>query len=138
VLFVTSLTRPELWYYVWDTVLPTTVRTIQRMLVAELWNRLFAHFFAVAGPVLMTTMVGDDHKNNDGDDDGDANDDREEHALIAWMEQDRSFFAMAIKRGTKKLFQSVLQKHLQQAVLYVWKCTTDAIQEVVQQFYPPL
>jgi hypothetical protein len=137
VLFVTSLTRPDLWCYVWDTVLPTTARTMQRMLVAELWNRLFARLFAVAGPVLMATIVGD-HYDKNYDDDGNTNDAREEHALITWMEQDRSFFAMAIKRGTKKMFQSVLQKHLHQAVLYVWRYTTDAIQGVVQQLFPPL
>jgi hypothetical protein len=138
VLFVTSLTRPDLWYHVWDTILPTTARTIQRMLVAELWNRLFARLFAVAGPVLMATIVGDHNNRMDDDEGGDTNNDREEHTLITWMEQDRSFFAMAIKRGTKKLLQSVLQKHLHQAVLYAWRYTTDAIQGVVQQFFPPL
>jgi hypothetical protein len=126
----TSMTRPDLWFHVlWDTVLPTTARTFHHMLVAELWNRAFARFFALAGPVLVAALVGND--NHDDEEQG-----QQDHALLVWMEQDRSFVAMAIKRGTKKLFQSVLQKHMSRAVLYVWESGTAAIRGVVQQLFP--
>jgi hypothetical protein len=132
----TSMTRPDLWFHVlWGTVLPTTARTFRHMLVAELWNRAFARFFALAGPVLVAALVGnnDHHDDNEEQQGGQP---QQDHALLVWMEQDRSFVAMAIKRGTKKLFQSVLQKHMSRAVLYVWDRATEAIQGVVQQLFP--
>jgi hypothetical protein len=132
----TSMTRPDLWFHVlWGTVLPTTARTFRHMLVAELWNRAFSRFLALAGPVLVAALVGgnDNHDDNEEQQGGQQ---QEDHALLVWMEQDRSFVAMAIKRGTKKLFQSVLQKYMSRAVLYVWDCATEAIQGVVQQLFP--
>lgn len=117
-LVLASILHPNTFTYVWQMILPTTARTIRKMLVSELWNRLFSRFFAIVGTLVLTTI-------RDTDDETTV-------SLVTWVEQDRSFVAMALKRGTRRLFQSVIQRHLHQAIVSIWEFSIDAIQAAVQ------
>jgi hypothetical protein len=125
-LFLVTFGKPDMLHYLWNRVLPVMGKTMRKMITAELWNRFWNKLFAQAGEVLTVTLfpVTDAPTHGSG-------------VLSKLMHQSavNSFLAAAVARGTKRLFQSALQAHLQEAALTVIRTTASAVQDAQSQLF---
>jgi hypothetical protein len=121
------------------------------MIVAELWNRFFLKVFRSTGAVVSAVSAAVVGFAAYAPSSGTTT--LESGAIAssafvqqqqqpAWLQALQSLVLTAIRRGTKKLFQTTLQRHLGDAARTIatrfLQCTRDIVQEQVQLFRLPL
>ena len=111
---VTIFCKPDMLAYIWDTVLPTAARTARTMITAELWNRFFARLLGILGTLVLhavSTATGT--------------------ASVPVIPSLQGFWASTLKRGTRRLLQKPMQRHLQAAFNTVWDYLVDSLRAQV-------
>jgi len=102
--------NPETIDYLCEHILPKTVTVFRKILVAELWNR----FWSVAWKEVSNLFGASPNK-------------KERNNAPAWMTSSHSFLVTTIQRGTKKVFQSALQKHFQTSMVSLFEFGTKTL-----------
>jgi len=119
--YVQLFGKLEVVRYLSVHVLPSTVQTFRKMLVAELWNRFWGVAFKQASAVFPIPLSLENTALEGID-------------FPVWVLESHSFLVGVIRKGTKKIFQSTLQKHLQGSIRSLFEAFYGAIRERLLQF----
>jgi hypothetical protein len=104
--------------YLWEHILPVSLETLRKMLVTEGWKRFWTAAFNQLNSYIQV------RKESGGQATGSVT-----ARAPAWLVESHSFLCGAIERGTKKIFQSTLQTHLQESMVSGFQVAVGAIRE---------
>lgn len=110
VTYVQLFANKELLEYLWLHIAPLSFQSFRTMLIAELWNRFWTATFRRVALVFPPTSSSSSSSSSRSHVDSAA------ATCPAWLIASHSFLVGTIQRGTKKIFQSALQKHFQEAI----------------------
>jgi hypothetical protein len=114
----------ELLQYLWLHIAPLSFQTFRKMLTMELWNRFWTATFRQATLLFPVRTSPTQPSSKKGSDTPPL-----AAASPAWLVESHSFLVGTIQRGTKKIFQSTLQKHLQDAITSLFQATYATARE---------
>lgn len=118
-VIVTAMTQPSVLTYLWETVLPNAIVAARTMVSNELWNRFFTRLFGIMGTLILHALSNVTGTN----------------VPILFPAKNSSFWAAALQRGTKRLFQDPLKRHLQSALSTIWNYVVNAIRSSLVEWW---
>jgi hypothetical protein len=128
VTYVQLFAKVELLEYLWLHIAPLSFQSFRTMLIAELWNRFWTATFrqvALLFPPPASPPSSSSSSSSRSHTDNPA------AASPAWLVESHAFLVATIQRGTKKIFQTTIQKQLQGAIDPILEVTYTAARDVL-------
>jgi hypothetical protein len=126
VTYIQLFAKVELLEYLWLNVAPLSFQSFRTMLIAELWNRFWTATFRQVAllfpPQTPSTSSSSSSRSHT---------DTPAAATPAWLVESHAFLVATIQRGTKKIFQTTIQKQLQEAMNPLLEVTYTAARDVL-------
>jgi hypothetical protein len=130
-------------HVIW-VIVPNMFHAVRSMIVAEAWNQFFRRFYKSLSRVLSspasatTTNWAVGTPTNRMEPLGGTVVTRSNYGLSVapsspipyFFQEGQSFVWTAIQRGTKKVFQTTVQKHVNRALGMIWTATMDLLRQV--------
>jgi hypothetical protein len=126
ITYVQLFAKVELLEYMWTNIAPLSFQSFRRMLVAELWNRFWTATFRQVALLFPPSPSSSSSSSSSS-----TSQSTPAATCPAWLAASHSFLVGTIQRGTKKIFQTTLQKHLQESIDSFSQATYTAARDLV-------
>jgi hypothetical protein len=124
VAYVQLFAKVELLEYIWLHIAPLSFQSFRTMLIAELWNRFWTATFRQVALLFPPTPSTSSSSSS-------SHMDTPAAASPAWLVESHAFLVGTIQRGTKKIFQTTIQKQLQEAMHPLLEVTYTAARDAL-------
>jgi hypothetical protein len=125
VAYAQLFAKVELLEYLWVHIAPLSFQSFRTMLLAELWNRFWTATFRQVALVFPPPAPPPPSSSSR------SHTDNPSAASPAWLVASHSFLVGTIQRGTKKIFQTTIQKQLQGAIEPILEVTYTAARDAL-------
>lgn len=114
--------RSDTVAYLRDHLWPTTLATVRKLFIAEIWNVFWSG--AIYKPI---GRLFPKPKNSDNEDEPSA-----EGVVPEWLQGGHEFLFKTMFKGTRKIFQSAIQKHIETFLINVAENAGEVLQDGVR------
>lgn len=115
-IYFKVLCQPEVFEFFHDKVIPKTLATFRKMLVAELWGR-----FWIIATDQVQSMFGTSSST------ASTTDPTQKSTAVWLIDEGHKFLVGTVQRGAKKIIQSTVQNHLQASLWSLFRFGTDTL-----------
>ena len=128
IAYVHLFAKVELLEYWWVHIAPLSFQSFRTMLIAELWNRFWTGTFRQVA-LVFPPPAPPSSSSSSSSSSSRSTTDNPAAASPAWLVESHAFLVATIQRGTKKIFQTTIQKQLKGAIDPILEVTYTAARD---------